>query len=94
MVITGSQSMRLRDLLTMFSEILGTELEIEYRQAAEGEGDGHYRVTPYAFSPRVGRKLTANYYVDMGQGILQMLEQLHREAKPVGAESASGGDRG
>ena len=70
--------MRLRDLFTMFSEILGRPLEIDYREPEEGLADAHYRVTPYAFSPRVGRKLTANCYVDMGQGILQMLEEMER----------------
>jgi UDP-glucose 4-epimerase len=36
-------------------------------------------MTPYTYNPRVGRKLTSNYYVDMGQGLLQILEQIHRE---------------
>ncbi len=78
LVITGHHPMRLRDLFTMFSEILGRPLEVDYAEPAEGMADTHYRVTPYAFSPRVGRKLTANCYVDMGQGILQMLEEMQR----------------
>ncbi|MFQ5349933.1 MAG: NAD-dependent epimerase/dehydratase family protein [Thermoanaerobaculia bacterium] len=76
LVITGHYPMRLRDLFTMFSEILGRQIEVDYEEPAEGLADTHYRVTPYAFSPRVGRKLTANSYVDMGQGILQMLEEM------------------
>ena len=76
LVITGHHPMRLRDLFTMFSEILGRQVDVDYREPPEGLADAHYRVTPYAFSPRVGRKLTANCYVDMGQGILQMLEEM------------------
>ncbi len=76
LVITGHHPMRLRDLFTMFSEILGRQIDIDYAEPAEGLARAHYRVTPYAFSPRVGRKLTANCYVDMGQGILQMLEEM------------------
>lgn len=79
LVITGHYPMRLRDLFTMFSEILGHELDIEYVQSPAGKRNGHYQVTPYAFNPRVGRKLTSNHYVDMGQGILQVLDQLHQE---------------
>ena len=75
LVLTGPHPMRLRDLFTMFSEILGRELQVDY----EAPTDSHYRVTPYAFSPRVGRKLTSTCYVDMGQGLLQMLEDLNRE---------------
>ena len=71
--------MRIRDLFTMFSEILGREVVVEYEDAAEGHRNGHYTVTPYSFQPRVGRKLTTNLSVDMGQGILQILEQIHRE---------------
>ena len=78
LVITGHHPMRLRDLFTMFSEILGRPLEIDYVEPEGTAADSHYRVTPYAFSPRVGRKLTANCYVDMGQGILQMLEEMQR----------------
>ncbi len=72
LVITGAQTLRLRDLFTMFSEILGNEIDVEYTEP----GRSHYRITPYTFSPRVGRKLTATHYVDMGQGILQLLETL------------------
>jgi UDP-glucose 4-epimerase len=79
LVLTGNHSMRLAELFTMFSEILDKEIEIEYLPGSEEHRDSHYRVTPYAFSPRVGRKLTENYYVDMGQGLLQMLDQLYQE---------------
>jgi UDP-glucose 4-epimerase len=79
LILTGHHPIRLHDLFTMFEEILGRPLQIDY--LAPDEPDSHYRVTPYAFNPRVGRKLTANYYVDMGQGLLQMLDQLHREGR-------------
>lgn len=78
LVLTGHHPIRLRDLFTMFGEILGRELAVDYTAVA-GEQNNHYQVTPYAFHPRVGRKLTTNYYVDMGQGLLQMLEQLYEE---------------
>jgi UDP-glucose 4-epimerase len=77
LVITGHSATRARDLFTMFSEILGREVQVEY--ADPDVPDGHYRMTPYRFHPRVGRKLTSNLYVDFGQGILQVLEQIHHE---------------
>ena len=78
LVLTGPHPMRIRDLFTMFSEILGREVVVEYEDAVDGQ-NGHYTVTPYSFQPRVGRKLTTNLSVDMGQGVLQILEQIHRE---------------
>jgi UDP-glucose 4-epimerase len=80
LVLTGHHPIRLRDLFTMFSEILGREVAVNYLSES-GISNSHYQVTPYAFHPRVGRKLTTNYYVDMGQGILQMLEQLYEEGR-------------
>jgi len=77
LIITGHYPMRARDLFTMFSEILGREIQVEY--ARPEIPDGHYRITPYHFHPRVGKKLTSNLYVDFGQGILQVLEQISRE---------------
>jgi UDP-glucose 4-epimerase len=79
LVITGHYPMRARDLFTMFSEILGREIRVEY--ATPDIPDGHYRITPYQFHPKVGRKLTSNLYVDFGQGILQVLEQIAQEER-------------
>jgi UDP-glucose 4-epimerase len=79
LVLTGQYPMRIRDLFTMFSEILGHDVTVEYVEAQEGEPNGHYAVTPYAYHPRVGRKLTTNLNVDMGQGILQILEEIHTD---------------
>jgi UDP-glucose 4-epimerase len=79
LVLTGQHPMRARDLFTMFSEILNRDVAVEYEDDTEGRPNGHYSVTPYAFHPRVGRRLTTNVSVDMGQGILQILEEIHQE---------------
>jgi UDP-glucose 4-epimerase len=83
LTLTGPHPLRLRDLFTMFSEMLGREVEIDYQPP----GDSHYRVTPYAFTPRVGRKLTSTCYVDMGQGLLQVLEELHAARSDTRADA-------
>jgi UDP-glucose 4-epimerase len=76
--LTGASPTRAADLFKMFQEILGTRIEVDYRHA-EGPGSGHYAVTPYAYTPRPGRKLVTTHYVDMGQGLLRMIEDIHRE---------------
>lgn len=86
LVLTGQHPMRVRDLFTMFSEILGRGVNVEYEETSEDEPGGHYSVTPYSFHPRVGRKLTTNLSVDMGQGILQILEEIHGEEVTIGSE--------
>ncbi|OGQ25207.1 MAG: NAD-dependent epimerase [Deltaproteobacteria bacterium RBG_16_71_12] len=86
LVLTGVQGTRAHDLFTMFGEILGKPIEVDYGN----EQQGHYKVTPYAFTPRPGHKLTATHFVDMGQGLLQVVEQLHQSLH----EQHGHGDKG
>jgi UDP-glucose 4-epimerase len=79
-VITGPQPMRVRDLMEMIREIVGTDIRVEFcpvdpAQRREGR-TAHYAVTPYAFRPRLPKKLVSHYYVDMGQGLMDCLEEL------------------
>ena len=38
--------------------------------------NGHYNITPYAYTPKIGHKLVSNEYVDMGQGLIQVIEEI------------------
>lgn len=75
-ILTGSERFRYRDLLLFIREILNERVEIEL---LEQDYKGHYVMTPYSFSPRVGVKLVNNPSVDFGQGVLECIESLHRE---------------
>jgi len=86
LIVTGPHPTRLRDLFTMFSELLGREVAVEYVEPGSGRGV-HYRMTPYAYTPRPARKLTSTCTIDMGQGLLQLLEEMHA-AGAVGAPPA------
>jgi UDP-glucose 4-epimerase len=78
-VISGNQPMRVGDLFTMIGEMLGKELRITYQ---EDPGSGHYQITPYAFMPKLGKKLTPNLTTDLGQGILRVMEEVHTAMHP------------
>ena len=75
-IISGNQPMRVGDLFRMMGEILGKELKVEYQH---DPNSGHYQITPYSFMPKIGRKLTPPLTVDLGQGILRVMEQEHRD---------------
>lgn len=79
-MLTGHQTMRLRDFLEMVREIVGNDVQIEFRPE-ESPPDldqfAHYTTTPYAFRPRVGKKLVTSYYLDLGQGLLDCLHEIH-----------------
>ena len=80
-VLTGHQAMRVRDLMEMIREIIGPDVTVEYRPvdaARQAQGKtAHYNVTPYSFRPKIAKKLVGNHYVDMGQGLIDCLEELH-----------------
>lgn len=78
-IISGNQPMRVGDLFKMIGEMLGKELVIEYQN---DPNSGHYQITPYAFMPKVGRKLVPPLTVDLGQGILRVMEEEHRVLHP------------
>jgi len=74
-LITGHHPIRSKDLVVMINEIFGNKLTIEFRQE---KPDTHYLVTSYSFNPRLGKKYVSHYYIDMGQGLLQCIEELYR----------------
>jgi UDP-glucose 4-epimerase len=69
-MITGTKSMRIRDLLAMIKEIFNEKIEIEYTNIIL---ESHYSITPYTFKPKVAKKYQLNYYHDLGQGILDQI---------------------
>lgn len=72
-ILTGKQALRVKDLMKMIDEILGG-IEVEYKG---NSNPLHYSMTPYSFSPKMGKKLVSNLYIDIGQGILNCIEELY-----------------
>lgn len=70
-VLTGQEPMRVLDLLEMLAEILGLKNAVEF---VAGEQAGHYVRTPYAYQPKLGRKYVPPMHVDLGQGLLQLID--------------------
>lgn len=75
-IISGNQPMRVGELFKMIGEMLGKEIEVEYDN---DPNSGHYQITPYTFMPKIGRKLVPPLSVDLGQGILRVMEDEHRK---------------
>ena len=70
-VLTGQEPMRVLDLLEMLAEMLGLSNGVQF---IPGEQPGHYVRTPYAYQPKLGRKYVAPMHVDLGQGLLQLID--------------------
>jgi UDP-glucose 4-epimerase len=76
-VLTGQEPMRVLDLLEMLAEILGLKNAVEF---IAGEQPGHYVRTPYAYQPKLGLKYVPSMHVDLGQGLLQLIDVVRASA--------------
>jgi UDP-glucose 4-epimerase len=73
--LMGHERLRTRDMLQMIKEIIGQHIELKFN---EGDRVGHYQQTPYSYTPRLGRRLMRESYIDLGLGLLQCAEEIDR----------------
>lgn len=76
LVLTGHHPLRVRDVMEMIREILQGKVRLEF---SRDSFSGHYRITPYTYHPRVGKKLVSSVYTDLGQGLLDCIGELRAE---------------
>jgi len=78
-VLTGQEPMRVIDMLKMLAEMLGiSNQSIKFK---EDNYVGHYVRTPYAYLPKLGRKYIPPVHVDLGQGLLQVIDEVSSEIR-------------
>ncbi|QWE27012.1 NAD(P)-dependent oxidoreductase [Polynucleobacter sp. AP-Ainpum-60-G11] len=71
-VLTGQEAMKIADLLSMLAEIIGfNQNSIKFINDYQS---GHYIRTPYAYLPKIGKKYVPPMHVDLGQGLLELIE--------------------
>jgi len=80
-VLTGQEPMKVINMLKMLSEIL--YFSTETVKFVENKYAGHYVRTPYAYQPKLGKKYIPPVHVDLGQGLLQVINEL---ANPKSSE--------
>lgn len=80
-MITGPQTMKVKEILEMIKEILNHQIELEY---LDGNIDGHYQLTPYSFKPKVALKVIPKNYYDLGQGILDCIYNIYEDLSTKG----------
>lgn len=76
--ITGQQLIRVDDLISVLFEIAGQQKNVNYH--GELSASNHYGHTPYRYTPKSAKKLVPLEFVDLGQGLLDVIEELHQEA--------------
>lgn len=79
-IITGSQQMKVKDLLSMIKEMMNNRIEIEYVDPNIGY---HYEITPYTFAPKLAKRIISKTYFDLGQGIFERIQSIYKELNPL-----------
>jgi UDP-glucose 4-epimerase len=74
--ITGNEQIKIKDLMVMIKEILKGQIKLEFLPVKSNE---HYEITPYVFNPQIASKVRGKEHLDMGQGILNILKEIHKE---------------
>lgn len=75
-ILSGNYYMKVGEMLEIIREILNGEIEIIYDEMVDKSD--HYNYTPYSFSPKIGQKLTPETYTDIGQGLIECLEEISK----------------
>ena len=72
-MITGKQSLKIIDTLKIIQEILQKKINITFNK----NKSHHYEVTPFSYENQVAKKVTPDSYIDLGQGILEVIHEIN-----------------
>lgn len=75
--ITGQQLIRVDQLAAIIFEIAGVQPNIQFK--SELTHPDHYGQTPYRYKSLSAKKLVPTEFVDLGQGILNVIDEIHQE---------------
>ena len=59
----------------MINEIFHNKINVEM---LPNKNKTHYKMSPYSFNPKLAKKLTSNPHIDLGQGLLNLIETIHK----------------
>jgi UDP-glucose 4-epimerase len=76
--VTGQQILNSNELIDMIFEITGIRKNVEYHD--EDTDSGHYKLTPYRYTPKQAKKLVPEEFIDIGQGILEVVEDISHKS--------------
>ena len=75
--ITGQQLIRVDQLAAIIFEIAGVKPNIKFE--SQITRPDHYGQTPYRYQPLSAKKLVPTEFVDLGQGILNIIDEIHQD---------------
>ncbi len=77
--VTGSQILSSKEMMDLIFEIAGKKSDIILTDT-DRKGY-HYNLTPYRYTPKQAFKLVPSEFIDIGQGVLELVKELHEEGQ-------------
>jgi UDP-glucose 4-epimerase len=77
-LLTGPNRLQVADVMRMIAEIIPGQPEVHFGDEIMA---GHYVTTPFQFNPKMARKLTGDSHIDLGQGLLDCIEEYYNKGK-------------
>ena len=74
--ITGQQSIKVSDIFAIIFEIAGKKVSVKYLN--DHINGSHYGNTPYRYTPKTSMKVIPTEFVDLGQGLLNIFEEIYK----------------
>mgnify|MGYP001336752337 CR=1 FL=1 len=81
LILTGQEPMKISELLKTIAEILNKKYKIIFKN--KKNISGHYNLSPYSYEEDLNLKLRRNSYIDMGQGLIQLINFIKDKKKPL-----------
>ena len=75
--VTGNQVLNSNELIDMIFEITGVERNAVI--TGEVQSNDHYVMTPYRYTPKAAKKLVPAEFIDLGQGIFEIVSEVYHE---------------
>ena len=75
--VTGQQVLNSEELIDLIFEITGVDKNVVFSQ--DNFSQDHYIMTPYRYTPKQAKKLVPDEFIDLGQGVLEIIEDVHHE---------------
>ena len=72
--ITGHQVVSTLDLFKLIFVVL--QLEEKINLSKESNVVSHYKISPYSFQPKESKKLVPKKFIDIGQGVLEIIHEI------------------
>ncbi|GAB7021553.1 NAD-dependent epimerase/dehydratase family protein [Salidesulfovibrio brasiliensis] len=80
LTVSGITTLTIKEVLEIIKEVSGKDTDIRFSPSGDEYASSHYSMTPYRYTPKRAHKVVPSVFVDFGQGILELIEEIdHQE---------------